>query len=75
MVLTEKLNEDMVGDMFETREGELVCLEHWVFGITDYPCRFTDWSRTTEGCLLIGDIHPEDVINHLPKSKYPEYYL
>jgi len=69
-----KLTKDMIGDLFETRVGEVVCLTGWSVG--GYPAVFTDdHRRTVSGAYWgLGD-GQRDLVRHLPRSKYPEYYL
>jgi len=75
--LAEDITKDMIGDMFETRVGEIVCLKNWRLDIT-YPAYFTDArSRTTEGITYksFSQTSPEDIVKHFSRSEYPEYYL
>jgi len=70
-----KLTEDMVGDMFETREGKVITLQEYELGLT-YGALCSDGSRTYNGRFIHGRItDPKDIVKHLPKSQYPEYYL
>ena len=76
-----ELTKDMIGDMFETRVGEIVCLDSWWDSSLPwdraFPARFSDGfdRRQAEEVLSGDDRAHEDLIKHLPKSKYPEYYL
>jgi len=69
-----KLTEDMVGDMFETREGKVVCLSGRRVG--GHPTVFsTHVRRTIDGWYFNTKGDRRDLVRHLPRSKYPEYYL
>jgi len=70
--VTIDITEDMSGDMFETREGKIVRLESWWFSSL-----FSDGiSRTpSDPAFELHHPYPQDIVKHLPKSKYPEYYL
>ena len=74
-----KLTKDMIGEMFMTRGGAVVCLEHRLFGITDYPAVFvedtTHVHRTADGWYFETKGDRRDIVKHLPISSYPEYYL
>jgi len=74
-----ELTKDMIGDLFMTREGKVVCLEHWFFGGVAYPAVFVEDTnnvrRTVSGAYWELGSGPRDVIKHLTRSKYPEYYL
>jgi len=50
---TIKLTKSMVGDMFETREGEVVCLTGWRVG--GHPTVFTDDHRRTVSGSVLGN--------------------
>jgi len=79
-----ELTKDMIGDAFETREGELVFMTVFRQGLDsaghrphpDFPARFTDGWRTHVGNVYISNLSSRrDINRHLPKSEYPEYYL
>ena len=73
--VTIDITEDMIGDLFETREGKIVFMVNWCNG--GFPAHFSDGSsRRKDGVILSSDIiTPRDLVRHLPESKYPEYYL
>jgi len=70
------LTKDMIGDLFETREGKIVRLEDCMYEDTvKYPAIFSDARRTLSGRFFNLGVYIRDVIKHLPRSEYPEYYL
>jgi len=70
-----KLTKDMIGDKFITRECEVITMmaydPSWA-----YEALCSDGARTYNGKFLHGRItDSKDIVKHLPKSEYPEYYL
>jgi len=72
---TIELTEDMVGDLFMTREGKVVCLEEWDESRAPYPAVFSDGTKTIIGKFYGNSISFSDITKHLTRSKYPEYFL
>ena len=79
-----ELTKDMIGDLFETKAGELVFMTVFRKGLDstghkhnpDFPARFSDGWRTQVGKVYISNLSSRrDINRHLPKSEYPEYYL
>ena len=77
MNLDEVLTKDMIGEMFETRGGQVVCLDEWFSSFRHSACFSDNIARTPNGVRLAEDnSHPKrDIVRHLPRSEYPEYYL
>ena len=74
--LTVEITKDMVGDLFMTRGGELVCLEEWDNkGTGEYPVKIGRHIFTKKGRYWAHSITPRDLVRHLTRSKYPEHYL
>jgi len=79
--LARELTKDMIGDLFMTREGKVVCLEEWKVGthlpyFKDTTASFTDKiQRAVSGVYWVTGGDPKDIVKHLTRSKYPEYYL
>jgi len=71
-----ELTKDMIGEMFMTREGAVVQMIRWSDDVINYPVILSNGVRDAQGrfwCSGADDLG--DLIKHLPKSEYPEYYL
>jgi len=78
--LTVDITRDMTGDWFLTGLGEVVCLEGYLSDNFFHPFEFSDFKYRSEKGVVCIDPRMEvkelnDVIKHLSKSEYPEYYL
>jgi len=73
---TIKLTKDMIGDLFMTRVGKVVQMAEWHIEGHEYQAEFSDSTfRTIDGEYYKTLPSGRDLIKHLPKSEYPEYYL
>ena len=61
-----ELTKDMIGEMFVTREGQVVCLEGWLQPVGgDFPVEFSDYNRMLDGKYFDMGADRRDVVQHL----------